>query len=194
MDNLLNKNMLLLFNDKNGYHIIMKIIIEKPENKRNNINFFIINNIKDIVINPYGSYCVNKFIVNNVNIYLRVLLLNNIHNNIQYFFFHKCSCSILLLLLKYYNYKSCNFIFEEIKKNLINLIMNPVSYTFVNKILLYLNNKDKNSLNSFIWDIYKNDDLIKSLNNTKNELKFLDKLINYSNNEQKTYIKEKLKK
>ena len=69
MDNLLNKNMLLLFNDKNAYHIIMKIIIEKPENKRNNINLFIINNIKEIAINPYGSYCVNKFIVNNVDIY-----------------------------------------------------------------------------------------------------------------------------
>ena len=42
LDNLLNKNMLLLFSDKNAYHIIMKIIIEKPENKRNNINLFII--------------------------------------------------------------------------------------------------------------------------------------------------------
>ena len=71
--------------------------------------------------------------------------------------------------------------------------MNPVSYTFVNKILLYLNNKDKNSLNSFIWDIYKNDDLIKSLYNNNN-FEFLDKIINYSNNDQKTYIKEKLNK
>ena len=98
MDNLINKNMLLLFNDKNAYHIIMKIIIEKPENQRNNINFFIINNIKDIVINPYGSYCVNKFIVNNVNICLRKLLLKNIHNNIQYFFI------INVVVLYYYCY------------------------------------------------------------------------------------------
>ena len=89
LDNLLNKNMLLLFNDKNAYHIIMKIIIEKPENKRNNINLFIINNIKDIVVNPYGAYCVNKFIVNNIDINLRLLLLKNIHNNIHYFFFQK---------------------------------------------------------------------------------------------------------
>ena len=72
--------------------------------------------------------------------------------------------------------------------------MNPVSYRFVNKILFYLNNKDRNILNSFIWDIYKNDDLITSLSNSNNELKFLDIFINFSNNEQKTYIKEKLKK
>ena len=194
MDNLLNKNMLLLFNDKNAYHIIMKIIIEKPENQRNNINFFIINNIKDIIINPYGSYCVNKFIVNNIDIYLRELLLKNIYNNIQYFFFHKCSCSILLLLLKYYNNKSCNFIFEEVKKNIIYLIINPVSFKFVKKILFYLKNKDINTLTSFIWDIYKNDDSIKSLYKSNNGFEFINQMINFSNSEQKTYIKEKLNK
>jgi hypothetical protein len=194
LDNLLNKNMLLLFNNENAYHIIMKIIIEKPENKRNNINLFIINNIKDIVINPYGSYCVNKFIANNMNIYLRILLLKSIQNNIKHFFYHKCSCSILLLLLKYYNYKSCYFIFEEVKKNIIYLIINPVSYSFLNKLIFYLNNKDINIFNSFIWDIYKNDDLIKSLFKMNNGLDFINKMINCSNSEQKTYIEEKLNK
>ena len=118
LDNLLNKNMIILFNDKYAYHIIMKIILKNSENKRNNINLFIINNIKDIIINPYGAYCVNKFIVNNIDINLIILLLKNIHNNIHFLFFHKSSCSILFLLLKYYNYKSCNFIFEEIKNKL----------------------------------------------------------------------------
>ena len=192
LDNLLNKNMLLLFNDKNAYHIIMKIIIEKPENSRNNINLFIINNIKDIVINPYGAYCVNKFIVNNIDINLRLLLLKNIHNNIQVFFFQKCSCSILLLLLKYYNYNLCTFIFEEVKNRLIHLVINPISYSFVNKILLYLNNKDINLLYSFIWDIYKKDNLLKALCETNNGFELIKIMFNFSNSSQKGYIKEKL--
>ena len=115
LDVLLNQNMLLLFNDKNAYHIIMKLIIERPEEQRNKINIFLIDNIKKIAVNPYGSYCVNKFIVNNTDLKLRSLLLNNIHKNINILFYHKCSCSILLLLLKYYNISSCNFIFSEIQ-------------------------------------------------------------------------------
>ena len=182
LDNLLNKNMLILFNDKNAYHIIMKIIIEKPENKRNNINLFIINNVKDIVLNPYGAYCVNKFIVNNVDINLRLLFLKSIHNNIQYFFFQKCSCSILLLLLKYYNYNLCSFIFEEVKNRLVYLVINPISYLFVNKILIYLNNKYIDTLYSFIWDIYKNDNLLKALFESNNGFELIKKMINYLNN------------
>lgn len=42
LDKLLNNNMQILFKDKNAYYIIMKIIIERPENKRNNINIYII--------------------------------------------------------------------------------------------------------------------------------------------------------
>lgn len=95
------------------------------------------------------------------------MLLKSIHNNIEYFFFQKCSCSILLLLLNYYNNK-CNFIFEEVKNKLVSLLTNPVSYSFVNKILLYLNKSDKNNLKLFIWDIYKKEGLIKTLYETHN--------------------------
>jgi len=72
--------------------------------------------------------------------------------------------------------------------------MNPISYSFVNKILFYLENKDLNILNSFIWGIYKNDDLIKSLHKSNKGINFINKMINYSNSEQKAYIKEKLNK
>ena len=41
LDQLLNQNLLLLFNNENAYHIIMKIIMEKPENQRNNINLYL---------------------------------------------------------------------------------------------------------------------------------------------------------
>ena len=56
LDKLLSKNMLLLFNNENGYHIIMKIILDKPENQRNNINLFLISNVDKIIVNSYGAY------------------------------------------------------------------------------------------------------------------------------------------
>ena len=192
-DSLLNKNMLFLFNDKNAYHIIMKIIIEKPESQRNNINLFLIENIKKIVINQYGAYCVNKFIVHNSDLNLRILLLKNIHNNIQFLFYHKCSCSILLLLLKYYNINSCNFIFQEIQNQIYFLIINPISNSFVNKILLFLkNNNYIEILNSIICYICNNDSLLKSISSNNNGNKLLNKFIEYSDITLKNYIQEKL--
>ena len=189
LDNLLNKNMLLLFNDKNGYHIIMKIIMERQENQRNNINYFLISNIEKIAINPYGSYCINKFISNNVDINLRNLLINNIHKNVKVFFTKKCSCSILLLLLKYFNINSCEFIFEEIIKNLNDLILRPISISFVYKILLYLKNSNVKKLNNIIWKIFKNTDLVKELCKNINGEQLLNQLIIYSNISQQNYIK-----
>ena len=91
--------------------------------------------------------------------------------------------------MKYYNYNLCTFIFEEVKNR---LVINPISYLFVNKTLLYLNNKDINSLHSFIWDIYKNDNLLKSLCETNNGYEFIKTIINYSNSSQNGYIKKKL--
>ena len=97
------------------------------------------------------------------------------------------------MLLKHYNNNLCNFIFEEVKNRLIHLVINPISYSFVNKIIIYLNNKDINSLYSFIWDIYKNDNLLKALCESNNGFELIKIMINYSNSSQKRYIKEKIK-
>ena len=53
LDILLNKNMLLLFLDDNAYHIIMKIILEIKEEKRNNLN------ISKLVCRLRGAYAQN---------------------------------------------------------------------------------------------------------------------------------------
>ena len=87
--------MLLLFTNENGYHIIMKIFLEKNENQRNNINLFLIANIE----NPYGVYCAHKFIINNYDLNLRVLLIKNMQNNIKNLIFNKNSCSVLLIAI-----------------------------------------------------------------------------------------------
>ena len=55
--------MYFLFVDKNAYHIMMKIILDFPENKRNVLNMFLITNVEKIIINCNGSFCINKFIV-----------------------------------------------------------------------------------------------------------------------------------
>ena len=200
LNSLLNQNMLLLFNDENAYHIIIKIILEKPENQRTNINLFLIYNIKKIAINPYGSYCVNKFIVNNSDLKLRALFLNNIQKNIQFLFYHKCthgwnSCSILFLLLKYYGICSCNFIFSEIQNQILYLVKNPISYSFVNKILLFLK-KSGNAviLNEIINNICKDDNLLKSIHSLNNGAQFLQKLFDFINKNGilKLFVKEKL--
>jgi hypothetical protein len=192
--NLLNKDMLLLFNDKNAYHIIMKIIIEVPENQRNTINFFLINNIEKIIVNPYGSYCVNKYIVNNNDLNMRLLFIKTVKCNMKDIFFHKCSCSILLLMLKYFGFNICEFIFQEMQNNLCNYINDPISSSFVKKLLMYLkNNNYFNVLNNIIWNIFKNDDIIKSFQSSPFGDKVLKQLLLYSNSLQKNYIKEKLK-
>ena len=192
-DNILNKNLLFLFNDKNAYHIIMKIILEKPEDKRNYVNLTLIENIGKIGINPYGAYCVNKFIYYNTDINLRNLLLKYISYNIKEFVFHKCSCSILLLLFKYYNINSCKFILHEIENNLKVLIRNHVALSFICKILLFLKNNHINILNSFISNICKNDNLLKSLLSNNNGRKLLNKIFEYSNDANKNFIVEKIK-
>ena len=192
LNNLLNKDILSLINDKNAYHIIMKIIIEIPENQRNNINLFIVNNIEKIIINPYGSYCVNKYIVNNTDLNMRSLLIKNMSDNIRSFFFHKCSCSILLLLLKYYGFNSCEFIFQEMVNNLNELIFHPVSNSFVSKLFIYLKNNNPTFLNNIIWNIYKDNKLLKLLLSNANGEKLLNKLMSYSNIPQKEYINEKM--
>ena len=55
--------MYFLFTDNNAYHIMMKLILDFPEEKRNLLNLFLIMNIEKIIINCNGAFCVNKFII-----------------------------------------------------------------------------------------------------------------------------------
>ena len=89
LQKLLNQNMLLLINNENGYHIIMKLLLEIPENQRNNLNLFLLTNLDKIITCRYGAYCTSKFIINNSNMNLRFLLINNIKNNLKLFIFNK---------------------------------------------------------------------------------------------------------
>ena len=58
----------------------MKIILDKPENQRNNINLFLISNVEKIIVNSYGAYCVSKFVINNSNLNLSSYFLRGPSN------------------------------------------------------------------------------------------------------------------
>ena len=188
LNNLISKNMLLLFTDDNAYHIMMKIILEFPEEKRNIVNVYLIMNIEKIIINCNGAFCVNKFITNNQNLNLRKLLIENLRNNIKKLIFNKFSCINLLLVLQTFGVEWGGFIIKEIEENFVILSENPVSNIFITKVLEYLNNNNILVLKLLIWSLFKNLFLINYLLINKNHKKLLNQIIEYSDNEQKKYL------
>ena len=188
LNKLISKNMLLLFTDDNAYHIMMKIILEFPEEKRNIVNVYLIMNIEKIIINCNGAFCVNKFITNNKNLNLRKLLIENLRNNIKKLIFNKFSCINLLLVLQTFGVEWGGFIIKEIEENFVILSENPVSNIFITKVLEYLNNNNILVLKLLIWSLFKNLFLINYLLINKNHKKLLNQIIEYSDNEQKKYL------
>ena len=193
LEKLLNKDMLTLFNNENSYHIIMKLILEKPENMRNNINFFFVENIEKIIINPYGAFCGVKFILNNTNLNLRLILIKNIENNIKTLIFNKNSCIFLMSAIKQFGINNFEFIIQDFYNNLSFLTLNPISNSFIFKLFHYLKTRENSKLILIIWNIYRNDNLIKSLCSHKYGKKLLNQLMEYSNNNQKKFLKMQLK-
>ena len=192
-DKLLFKDLLLLFNNENGYHIIMKIILQVNESQRNNLNAFFISNIEKIITNQYGAYCGTKFILFNSNLNLRILLINKIRDNMKMFIFNKYSCSVIILAIKKFGVDNFQFIIDEIKNNLSFLSLHPASYLFVCRVFEYLKYIEYSNINSILWNIYRNDNLIKGLCSNKSGNLLLKKLMEYSNGTQKKFIKNKIK-
>jgi len=189
LNKLISKNMLLLFIDDNAYHIMMKMILDFPEDKRNLLNLYLVMNIEKIIVNCNGAFCVNKFITNNKNLNLRKLLVENLKNNLKKLIFNKYSCINLLLVLQTFGVEWGNFIFNEIQNNFVVLSENPVSNVFISKVLEFLKNSQNiYVLKILIWSLYKNIVLMNYLLSNKNQSKLLNQLIEYSDNEQKNYL------
>ena len=194
LNKLLSKNMFVLFIDNNAYHIMMKMILEFPEEKRNFLNIYLVMNIEKIIINVNGAFCANKFIINNKNLNLRKLLVENLKNNIKKILFNKYSCIILLLILQKFGIQWGDFIIKEIEQNFAVLSQNPISNVFIMKVLDYLK-KSQNLiiLKLLIWSLYKNIFLMNYLISSANNRKILNQLIEYSDIEQKKFLFEILK-
>jgi hypothetical protein len=194
LDVLLNKNMLLLFLDENAYHIIMKIILDISEDKRNNLNLFIVMNAEKIIINSNGAFCVNKFICKNRDLKLRTLLIQNLQNNIHNLIINSNSCNIFLLILEKYDIKYGLFIIKYIQDNFVYLSSHPTTIVFVIRTLYYLQKYNIFELGILIWFVYKNNILLNYLLSNTRGLKVLNVLVNLSDDEQKKYICIKLNK
>ena len=185
---LISKNMLLLFTDDNAHHIMMKIILDFPEEQRFMFNLFLVTNVDKIIINNNGAFCINKFLMNNKDLKLRKLLIENLQINIKRLIFNKYCCINLLLILQNYGLEWGGFIISEIQINFIGLIDNPVSRVFVMKVLKLLNNNDYYFLKELLWSLYKNINLMRYLVLNKKKKKILNQLIEFSDNEQKQFL------
>ena len=184
--------MINLINNEYGYHIIMKIIIEKPENQRNNINIFLVTNVEKIITNSYVAYCVIKFMANNSDLNLRLLLIKNIKNNFANIIVNKISCSVLMSAIKYFGINDFQFIVQEIRYNLPFFYLDSISASFVGKVLSYMNRTQNYKLTSIIWDIYKDENILNAICSSTYASKILKKLKEFSNFTQKKYLKAKI--
>jgi hypothetical protein len=192
LDKLLSKNRLLLFLNEHAYHIIMKIILDIDEDKRNNLNLFLVSNVEKIIINYNGAFCVNKFIHKNKNLQLRYLLVQNLNNNIHNLISNKYSCTILLLILEQFGVNTGLFIVKYIQNNLSILSLSYITVVFIIKTLKFLHKYNSFELGILIWYVYKNDKLINYLLSHENGKELLKEMINLSDEEQKKYICMKL--
>ena len=194
LDKLLNKNRLILFLNENAYHIIMKIILVIDEDKRNNLNLFLVSNVEKIITNSNGAFCVNKFIHKNKNLKIRYILMENLKNNIQNIISNKYGCSILLLIMEQFGTNYSLFIIKYIQNNLSFLSLNQITVVFIIKTLNYLYKYNTFELGILIWYVYKNDKLVNYLLSHENGNHILKQMISLSDDEQKKYICLKLSK
>ena len=185
---LISKNMYLLFTDNNGYHIMMKMILDFPEEQRIVLNLFIVTNIDKIIMNNNGAFCINKFIINNKNLKLRKLFLDNLKINLRKLIYNKFCCINLLIILQTFGLEWCKFILEEIQNNFISLLDHSVSRVFVFKVFEFLKNNNLYVLKGILWLLYKNTDVINYILANKGKKKLLNQLISLSDNEQKVYL------
>ena len=188
LSQLISKNMYFLFINNNSYHIIMKIILDFPEEQRHFLNLFLVLNVEKIIINCNGAFCVNKFIINNKDLKLRALLIQNLKNHIKQLIFNKYCCINLLLILEKFGIEWGRFIIKEIQENFESLCEHPVSNLFINKVLLFLNNNYLFDLKVFLWSLYKNIVLMKNIISNKNNNNIINQLINLSDEDQKKYL------
>ena len=138
LENYLNKNLLLLFCNENSHHVIQKIIIDFPENKRKFINDFIIENTLIISNNNFGSLCVIKFIIMNNDSIIKDDFMKSIKNNFLKMCLNQNSINVINFILDRYGINNCMFMINEIKNNFNSVVNNKFLISFIKKIITYL--------------------------------------------------------
>ena len=193
MENLLNKNLLLLFYNENSHHIIQKIIIDYPEYKRDFLNNFILGNLNKICTNLYGSLCLIKFIIMNNNLFIRLKLIKGIQCIFFNLVLNRYGCSIIFFLLEKYGIEYCYFIIEFIKQNFEFLMNQPNSLILIEKVLSYVYKYVNNEFNDIVWMIIKNEKILQILIEKEPSNRILSFINKTLSNEQKDMFRKKLK-
>ncbi len=193
IENLLNKNLLLLFCNENAHHIIQKIIIDYPEYKREFLNNFLLVNLNKICTNLYGSLCVIKFIIMNSNLYIRFKLINAIQNMFFNLILNRYGCTIIFFILEKYGIEYCYFVIDFIKNNFEFLMNQNNSVILIEKVLNYIYKNVNNEYNNIVWLIIKNEKILYDLIEKELCNRILSFIIKTSNDEQKELIRKKLK-
>ena len=190
IENLLYKNLLLLFCNENSHHIIQKIIIDYPEYKRDFLNNFLLGNLNKICTNLYGSLCVIKFIIMNSNLYIRFQLIRAIQSMFFNLVLNRYGCSIIFFLLEKYGIEYCYFIIEFIKQNFEFLLNQPNSIILIEKVLNYMYKYVNNEFNDIVWKIIKNEKILYILIEKDLCNRIFTFIIKTLNSEQKELIKK----
>ena len=190
IENLLYKNLLLLFCNENSHHIIQKIIIDYPEYKRDFLNNFLLGNLNKICTNLYGSLCVIKFIIMNSNLYIRFQLIRAIQSMFFNLILNRYGCSIIFFLLEKYGIEYCYFVIEFIKQNFEFLLNQPNSIILIEKVLNYMYKYVNNEFNDIVWKIIKNEKILYILIEKDLCNRILTFIIKTLNSEQKDLIKK----
>ena len=190
IENLLYKNLLLLFCNENSHHIIQKIIIDYPEYKRDFLNNFLLGNLNKICTNLYGSLCVIKFIIMNSNLYIRFQLIRAIQSMFFNLVLNRYGCSIIFFLLEKYGIEYCYFIIEFIKQNFEFLLNQPNSIILIEKVLNYMYKYVNNEFNDIVWKIIKNEKILYILIEKDLCNRIFTFIIKTLNSEQKDLIKK----
>ena len=190
IENLLYKNLLLLFCNENSHHIIQKIIIDYPEYKRDFLNNFLLGNLNKICTNLYGSLCVIKFIIMNSNLYIRFQLIRAIQSMFFNLVLNRYGCSIIFFLLEKYGIEYCYFVIEFIKQNFEFLLNQPNSIILIEKVLNYMYKYVNNEFNDIVWKIIKNEKILYILIEKDLCNRIFTFIIKTLNSEQKDLIKK----
>ena len=190
IENLLYKNLLLLFCNENSHHIIQKIIIDYPEYKRDFLNNFLLGNLNKICTNLYGSLCVIKFIIMNSNLYIRFQLIRAIQSMFFNLVMNRYGCSIIFFLLEKYGIEYCYFVIEFIKQNFEFLLNQPNSIILIEKVLNYMYKYVNNEFNDIVWKIIKNEKILYILIEKDLCNRIFTFIIKTLNSEQKDLIKK----
>ena len=190
IENLLYKNLLLLFCNENSHHIIQKIIIDYPEYKRDFLNNFLLGNLNKICTNLYGSLCVIKFIIMNSNLYIRFQLIRAIQSMFFNLVLNRYGCSIIFFLLEKYGIEYCYFVIEFIKQNFEFLLNQPNSIILIEKVLNYMYKYVNNEFNDIVWKIIKNEKILYILIEKDLCNQIFTFIIKTLNSEQKDLIKK----